>query len=119
MRAWFISTAFTGARLRATIASSCAKVSAERVDAEAVLVGVELDRAEPPRIAQVQRPAVGEAHAEAAPRVDVAVAGVDERVAGGLVVDQHPPAHPEVQAEHRAVAVGVERAAASRAGGRR
>ena len=108
IRAWFISTAFTGALLRATTASSCSNVSVERVGAEPGLVGVELDRAEPARIAQVHRAPVGEAHAEAAPRVDVAVARVDERIAGGVAVDQHPPAHAEVHPEHGTVAVGVE-----------
>ena len=40
----------------------------ERVGTEAVLVGIELDRAEAARVAQVHGAAVGERHAEAVPR---------------------------------------------------
>ena len=42
-------------------------VSVERVGPEARLVGIELDRAEPAGIAQHERAAVGEVHAEAVP----------------------------------------------------
>ena len=72
----------------------------ERVGAEAVLVGIELDRAEAPRIAQVHAPAVGERQAEAVPRALRTVARVEQRIAGGLAVDQHATAHAQVQAEH-------------------
>jgi hypothetical protein len=38
----------------------------------------------------------------------LAIAPVDERIAGGVVVDEDAPAHAEVQSEGRAGAVGVE-----------
>ncbi len=74
----------------------------ERVGAEPVLVGVELDCAEAARVAQEHGAAVGERHAEAVPRGIGLVARVEERVAGGFVVDEHTSAHAEVQAEHSA-----------------
>ena len=48
--------------------SSCASGERERVGTETRLVGIELDRAEPARVAQHERAAVGEVHAEAMPR---------------------------------------------------
>ena len=93
-------TALIGARLRATTHAELRERERERVGAEAVLVGVELHRTEPTRVAQEHAAAVGEAQAEPVPRGDVAIARVDERVARGFAVDDHPPAHPEVQREH-------------------
>ena len=72
----------------------------EGVGTETVLVGIELDRAEPARIADEHRATVGERHPEAVPRGIGLVAGVAKRIAGGFVVDQHAAAHAEVQAEH-------------------
>jgi len=80
----------------------------ERVDAEAILVGIELDGAEPAGIAQVQGSSVGEAQTEAAPLGVVTVRGVQERVAGGLPVDHDPTAHPEMHRERWAGLVGVD-----------
>ena len=57
-----------------------ASVSVERVGTEPRLVGIELDRAEPARVAEHERAAVGEAHAEAVPRLDRA--GCSRRPAG-------------------------------------
>ena len=104
IRAWSISTAFTGARLRRHDRARAARsVSVERVDAEPVLVGVELDRTEPARVAQRRaRPPSAKRSANRCHAEHLAVARVDERVAGRLVVDEHPAAHAEVQAEHRA-----------------
>ena len=58
----------------------------ERVGAEARLVGFDLDRAEPSRVAQEEVAAVGKVHAKAMPRSDSAVARVDEWIAGFFVV---------------------------------
>ena len=80
----------------------------ECVHAESVLVRVELRGSEPARVAQVQRPAVGEPHAEAQPRRVVAVRRVEQWVACGLAVDDDPPAHPEVERERRTAGVRVE-----------
>ena len=84
----------------------------ERVGTEAALVGVELDRAEPARVAQRQRAAVGEPHAEAVPGRVLPVARVEKRVSGGLAVDDHPSAHPEVESERRARRRSCRRAGA-------
>ena len=92
----------------------------EGVGAEAVLVGIELDRAEPARVAQEHRAAVGERHPEAVPRGIGAVARVEQRIAGGFAVDEHPAAHAEVQAEHlRRSSAPVDAGSACRDGGAR
>ena len=79
-----------------------------RVGTEPALVGVELDRAEPARIAQHEVAAVGEVHAEAMPLRDAPVARVEQRVAGLLVVDEHAAAHAEVHAEAHVGVAGVQ-----------
>ena len=91
----------------------------EGVGTETVLVGIELDRAEPARIAQEHRAAVGERHPEAVPRGIGLVAGVEKRIAGGFVVDQHAAAHAEVQAEHWPAARDVDEDQLPAHGGRR
>jgi len=48
----------------------------------------------------------------------LAIAAVDERVTGGVVVDQDSSAHAEVQSERRAGAVGVEQEQLAAASGR-
>src|SRR5207237_7927878 len=75
---------------------------------EAVLVGVELYGPQAARVAHGEGAAVGEAQREPVPDGVLAIAAVDERVAGGVVVDEDAPAHAEVQAEGGAGAVGVE-----------
>jgi len=69
------------------------------VDTEPILVGVELDASQSPRVAQRKPATVGESHGEPVPGGDLSVAPVDQRIARGLVVDQHPPGHAEVQPE--------------------
>ena len=106
IRAWSINTALTGAVRVPSAWSSCLQRERERVGTEPRLVGIELDRAEPARVAQHERAAVGEVHAEAMPLRDPAVARVHERVAGLLAVDDHAAAHAEVHAEPH---VGIRR----------
>ncbi len=107
MRDWSMITALIGARLRAEHAAQVRERHVERVGSEAILVGVELHRAQPARVAQVEAAAVGERKAEAVPRRDGTIARVDQRVARRLAVDQHASAHAEMEADHRA-AVGVD-----------
>ena len=83
-------------------------VERQRVGPEPRLVGIELDRAEPPRIAQHEVAAVDEVHAEAVPLRLALVARVDQRIAGFLVVDQDPTAHAEVHSEPDIGILGVE-----------
>ena len=74
---WSMITAFTGARLRASDGAQLrAGSSVEGVGAETILVGIELDRAEPARVAHEHRATVGERHPEAVPRGIGLVAGV-------------------------------------------
>ena len=67
MRCWSISTALIGAVRCASAWSSCRERQRQRVGTEPALVGIELDRTEPARIAQHEVAAVGEVHAEAMP----------------------------------------------------
>ena len=95
-----MSTALSGARL-AERAIEPASIEEGGVGTETRLVGIELDRAEPARIAHPERPTVGEADAEPQPGRVLRVARVEQRVAGRLAVDDDPAAHAEMQAEHR------------------
>ena len=79
-----------------------------RVDTEAVLVGVELDGPQTPRVSERQAASVAESQREAVPLRYLAVARVEERIAGRLTVHQDPTRHPEVQPEHR-TAISVSR----------
>ena len=66
-----------------------------------------------------ERPAVGEPHPEAVPRRRRH--GCSRRASGSPAASpsiEHPAAHAEVEAEHRAVAVGVEEQELARAGAR-
>src|SRR5438552_7781853 len=85
----------------------------ERVGAEARLVGFDLDRAEPSRVAQEEVAAVGKVHAKAMPRSDSAVARVDEWIAGFFVVDEHASAHAEVHTDRGTFGVEQDQLAAS------
>ena len=106
MRCWSMSTALIGAVRCASAWSSSLERQRQRIGSEAALVGVELDRAEPARIAQHEVAAVGEVHAEAVPLRHAAVARVHQRVARLLVVDEHATAHAEVHADAH---VGIAR----------
>ena len=100
-RDWSMMTAFTGARLLATIARSCASVRSNASGPSRSSSGSSSTAPEAARVAEEHRAAVGEGHAEAVPRGIRPVARVEQRITGGFVVDEHPPAHPEVQAEDR------------------
>ena len=75
---------------------------------EAVLVGIELDRTEAARVAQVHGAAVDERHPEPVPRGIRLVARVEQRIARGFAVDEHPAAHAQVQPEDRAARARVD-----------
>ena len=79
----------------------------ERVRSESVFVGIELDGAETPWIAQVQAAAVSERQTEAVPRRHGTIARVDQRIARSLAVDEDTPAHPEMETEHRP-SIGID-----------
>src|SRR5450759_1046182 len=85
--------------------SQLGRVDGEGVDAEAVLVGIELDRAEPARVAEDESASVAELDGEAVPGRVLPVAGVEEGLAGGRPVDEHPAGHPEVQAQRGALRI--------------
>ena len=70
-----------------------------RVGTEPGLVRVQLDRAEPARIPQHEVATVGEVHAESMPLRDAPIARVEQRVTRFDVVDEHPPAHTEMNAD--------------------
>ena len=108
MRAWSISTALIGAVRVPSAWSSCAAVSVSASGPSRDSSGS--SSAAPSRrgIAQHERAAVGEVHAEAMPLRDAPVARVDERVAGLLAVDDHAPAHAEMHAEPGVGVGGVE-----------
>ena len=74
----------------------------ERIRPQPIFVRIDLDRAEPARVAKEQRAAVGERDAEPVPSRIVAVARVQQRITGRHAVHDHATAHPEVQAEHHA-----------------
>ena len=101
-------------------AAQLAEAQRERVDAEAVLVGVELDGTEPARVTEVERAAVGEAHAEAQPRRvrrrSLAYSSGSPAASSSMT---HPAAHAEVQRERRAVGDPCRAAGACPAGARR
>ena len=90
---WSMSTALTGAGCGAERVRRAARsVSVERVGTEAVLVGIELDRAEPARIAQHEVAAVGEVHAEAVPLRDRA--GCSRRRSGSPAASSSTSTRP-------------------------
>ena len=64
----------------------------------AILVGVELDPPQAPRIAHAEVTAVVEAQREAVPRFQSSIARVDEIVHADDPVEQQPPAHAEAKA---------------------
>ena len=102
MRDWSMITAFTGARLLARIARSCARVRSKASGPRRSSSGSSSTAPRRRGSRRYMRAAVGERHPEAVPRGIGLVARVEERIAGGLVVDQHAAAHAEVQSEHRA-----------------
>ena len=100
MRSWSSSRALSGAVLRPSTARSPAGVIVEASTPRRVLVRVELDPAEPARVLHAQVAAVVEPQREAVPPRLGAVGRVLEPLDRSGPVDQQPPAHPEVEAEH-------------------
>ena len=89
-----------------------ARREAHRVGAEAVLVGVELDRAQPPRVPHAEVAPI-EAQDEAVPLLELAIGGKGEVGDGGHPVDHQPPSHPEVEADDGAVGVDQQELSAA------
>jgi hypothetical protein len=102
-----MSRALSGTALRRRSAS-CAGRTISAVDPEPLLVGIQLDAAEAAGVPHPEVAAAGEAQDQAVPRLLLPPARVQELVDAGAAVDQQTAGHPEAQAEHRAVAVGVE-----------
>ena len=94
-----------------------ASVSSNASGPESVFVGIELDGTESAWVAEVEAAAVGERQPESVPRRHRPVARVQQRITRGLAVDEHAPAHPEMETEHRP-AIGVDEDQLARGDGR-
>jgi len=110
---------FDRCRTRAECAIELSRGDRERVRPETRFVGVELDGAQPPGVAQHERTSVGEVHAEAMPFRNAPIARIDQRIAGLVAIDEHATAHSEVRTEPSIGICGIEQDLLSGASRRR